>query len=66
MIYNVFYILLLKQDITRRKQVDKLSELKRELEAGNNKKYEVKIIIDSAVYDKKANNQLPGLYYLIL
>ncbi len=33
-----------------------------EFEAGNNKEYEVKAIIDSAVYGQQANNdQIPGL-----
>ena len=44
---------LLKQDTTRKKQVDNkaLPELENESEAGNDKEYEVKAIIDSAVYD---------------
>ncbi len=37
-----------------------------EFEAGDNKEYEVKAIIDSAVYGQQANNQMPGLYYLVL
>ena len=37
-----------------------------EFEAGINKKYEVKAIIDSAMYSQQANNQIPGLYYLVL
>ena len=62
-------MLLLEQDITRKRQVDNkvLPELKKEFEAGNNKEYKVEIIIDSAVYSQQANsNQIPGLYYLIL
>ncbi len=42
-----------------------LSEPKK-FEAGDDKAYEVKTIINSAVYGKEANNQIPGLYYLIL
>ncbi len=62
---------LLKQDITRKKQVDNaLSEPKKELEFkdGENKEYEVEAIIDSVLYGQQANdsNQMPGLYYLIL
>ncbi len=34
--------------------------------AGGNKEYEVKVIINSAVYDQQANNQMSSLYYLIL
>ena len=36
-----------------------------EFDAGNNKEYKVEAIIDSVVYAKKAERQLPGLYYLI-
>ena len=36
-------------------------------EAGGNKEYEVKAIINSVVYGQQANNnQMPGLYYLVL
>ncbi len=37
-----------------------------EFEAGDNKEYEVEAIIDSAVYCQQANDQMPGLYYLVL
>ena len=48
---------LLEQDITKKKQVNKtLSEPKREFEAENNKKYEVKAIINNMIYGKEANN----------
>ncbi len=60
---------LLKQDTTRKKQVDKaLLELEKdvEFEARGNKEYEVKAIINSVVYGQQANsNQMPSLYYLI-
>ncbi len=69
-IHDVFYVSLLEQDITRKGQVDNktLLELEKELEfeAGGNKEYEVKPIIDSAVYGQQANDQMPNLYYLIL
>ncbi len=45
---------LLEQNIMEKRQVDKtLPELKKdvEFEAGSNKEYEVKIIINSAVYN---------------
>ena len=35
-------------------------------EAGNNKKYKVNGIQDSAVYTKKSVKQLPRFYYLVL
>ena len=57
---------LLKEDITRKEQINKLfPEPEPEFDAGNNKKYEVKVIIDSAVYTKEAERYLPGLYYLV-
>ncbi len=37
-----------------------------EFEAGGNKEYEVEAIINSVVYGQQANNQMPGLYYLVL
>ena len=36
-----------------------------EFELGNDKKYKVEAIRDSAVYAKKADGDLPGLYYLV-
>ena len=54
-IHNIFYVSLLKQDTTRKGQVDKaLSESKKELEfeAEGKKNYEVKAIIDSMIYDQ--------------
>ncbi len=61
---------LLEQDITKKGQIDNkaLSEPEKELEfeTGGNKEYEDKAIIDSAVYDQQANDQMPGFYYLIL
>ncbi len=47
-------------------QNNTLLEPKREFEAKNNKKYKVESIIDNVVYSKKAENQLLGLYYLVL
>lgn len=47
--HNVFYLSLLEQDITKRRQInDKRIELK--FAAGKDKKYEVEIIQDSAIY----------------
>ncbi len=38
-----------------------------EFEAGGNKKYKVKAIIDNAVYSQQANsNQMSGFYYFLL
>ncbi len=58
---------MLEQDITRKGRVDKaLPEPEKEFEAGDNKEYEVEAIIDSTVYGQQANDQIPGLYYLVL
>ena len=64
-IHDVFHMLLLEQNTTRKEWVDKLvKEL--ELEAGDSKEYEVKAIWDSAVYaNKLESGQLPGLYYVV-
>ena len=65
-IYNVFYVSLLEQDTTRKGRMNKLiPELEPEFDAGDNKEYKVEAIIDSAVYVKKAERHLPGLYYLV-
>ena len=37
-----------------------------DFKAEDNKKFEIKIIIDSTVYNLKANNQMSGFYYLFL
>ncbi len=61
---------LLEQDTIRKEQVDSKALLepkkKLEFEAGGNKEYEVEAIINSAVYGQQANDQIPGLYYLVL
>ena len=62
-VYNVFYVLLLKQNITKKRRVN---DMQLEVEAGDNKKYEVDGIWDSAVYTRESARQLPMLYYLVL
>ena len=57
---------LLKQDTTKKKRMNKLfPEPEPELDVGNNKKYEVEAIKDSAIYAKEAERYLLGLYYLV-
>ena len=57
---------LLEQDITRKERINKLfSEPELEFDTGNKKKYKVKAIKNSAIYAKKAEGHLPGLYYLV-
>ncbi len=54
MIHDVFYISLLKQDITRKGRVDNkaLPQPEKELEfkAEGNKEYEVEAIIDNTIF----------------
>ncbi len=52
-IHNIFYVLLLEQDTTKKRQVtNALPKPKKDLkfEAGGNKQYEVKAIINNAMY----------------
>ena len=64
-IYDVFHVSLLEQDTTKKGQVND-TQLDFKFEAGNNKKYEVDGIWDSAVYAKdSATRMMPGLYYLV-
>ena len=63
-IHNVFYISLLEQDTTRKKWMNEFTEVPK-FELGNNKEYELEAIQDNAVYTKKANRHLLGLYYLV-
>ncbi len=66
-IYDVFYILFQKKDTIKKRQVNNaLEKLEKEFEAGKDKEYKVKAIIDNAMYSKEINNQMPGLYYLVL
>lgn len=58
-VYNVFYVSLLKQNIIKNgrvnEQYNNLPESEKQFEAGDNKKYEVKVIINSMIYDQKIN-----------
>ncbi len=48
-------------------QNDALSKLEKEFKAGDDKEYEIKDIINSAMYDKEVTNkQMPDFYYLVL
>lgn len=55
MIYDIFYISLLKQNTTKKKRVNNiLSDPKQEFKTGNNKEYKVvQSIINSIIYIKK-------------
>ena len=60
-IHDVFHILLLEQNITRKEWEFSVPEF----ESGDDKKYKMEAIRDSAVYAKEVDGHLPGLYYLI-
>ena len=63
MIHKVFYILLLEQDITKKRQIDKNAT---ELDAGNDsKKYKIEAIYKSAIYARKSAGHLLELYHLV-
>lgn len=52
----------------RKKQVNQsnLLEIEKKFKAKDNQEYKVKSMIDSIVYGKEIENQLPDLYYLVL
>lgn len=57
---------LLKQNISNKKQVNKLVKFELEFNSEEDKKYKLKVIQDSAIYTIQAvENQIPGLYYLV-
>lgn len=56
---------LLKKNTIRKKQVE-VNLILLKFEAGNSNKYKVEAIQDSAVYVRKSESYLPGLYYLVL
>ena len=66
-IHDVFHVLLLEQDTTRKGRVDENDAA--ELDAGDNEggEYKVEAIRDSAVYarESESGHNLPGLYYLV-
>ena len=65
-IHDVFHASLLEQDTTRKERMNELfPESEPEFDAGDNKEYKIKAIIDNAVYAKEAEAHLPGLYYLV-
>ena len=60
-IHDVFHISLLEQDTPKKGREFSVPEF----EPGNDKEYEMEVIRDSAVYAKKADKHLLGLYYLV-
>ena len=61
-IHNVFHVLLLKQDTTKKEREFSVPEFE---PGDDDKEYKVQAIRDSAVYAKEADGHLPGLYYLV-
>ena len=63
-VYNIYYILLLKQNITKKDRVEKVPGF----DANNNsKKYNLEAIWDSAIYANKSKpGYLLGFYYLVV
>ena len=60
-IHDIFYVSLLEQDTLRKRQEFSVPEF----EPGDNKEYKMETILDSAIYAKEADRQLPELYYLV-
>ena len=57
---------LLEHNTTRKGQVDETTT-QFEFEVGDNgNEYKVEVIWDIAVYARKSEGHLPGLYYLVL
>ncbi len=59
-------MLLLKQDTTKKRSVDKTISRVEFKNDGNSKKYEIKAIYNGMVYTSKLKGRLLGLYYLVL
>lgn len=53
-IQDIFYILLLKEDIAKNEQVNKLPKLELELNTRQDKRYIIEVIKDDAIYIKVA------------
>ena len=62
-IHNVFHVSLLEKDTTKKRRVDKTTQL--DFKVGNDEEYEVEGIWDSVVYARESEGYLPGLYYLV-
>lgn len=64
-IYDVFHVSLLKQETTKKEQVDETTSWLEFENDNNEKKYKVKAICDSMIYIKESKGHLPSFYYLI-
>ncbi len=63
-IHDVFHVLLLEQETTRKGRVDKTTSRLEFKNEGDNE-YEVEAICNSVVYASESESHLPGLYYLV-
>ena len=63
-IYNVYYVILLKQNTTQKKQVKKVIKLS--VSNKDSKKYKIEAIWDNAVYVRKSKGHLLGFYYIVI
>lgn len=65
-IHNFFHISLLRQNITKKRQVNKLFDPEPALDIKEDNKYKVEIIKNSAIYaNENTRGQFSRLYYLI-
>lgn len=66
-IYDVYQLLLLKQDIIKKRQVNNNNTMTQlELDKKNSKDYKVEAIYNNMVYAKESKRvQLPSLYFLV-
>ena len=66
-IYNVFHVLLLKQDTIKKGRVDKkIRQMEFDVGHYDNEEWEVEAIWESTVYVRKSKSgHLSGLYYLV-
>ena len=57
---------LLKQDTTRKGQIDEVvRQMEFDVEDNNSREYELEAIRDSITYTKEVDGHLLGLYYLV-
>lgn len=63
--HNIFYISLLEQETTKKRQVDKKFGQIEFDSRDNNKEYKVEVIQDNVVYVKELKGYLLELNYLV-
>ena len=63
-IHDVFHVLLLEQNTTRKRRVNK-KVFQLEIETSNSNKYKMEAIQNSVINNNKIEGHIPGLYYLL-